>query len=387
VKNYVKRKFFLFVIFVSAFSLTGCWDSNEPEQMVYIHGLGIDYKDDKYVVYLQIVNPSLLAKSEVAGGGTESKVVVGRGLGKTLNKAIFQVYRSSQRRIFWGHLSYLVFSEEAVKKGALKATIDLTDRYRETRYSTLMYVTREPLNQLLTAVPPLEMSTVLSKLSDPEPTYKQSSLIKPIDLRELLISLNEPPHEATIPYVRLNKNSWESDKDVIKAIQIAGGAFVTTDTLKVIFPNKKIRGLKWLNEDLSREEISINKELSKTSLLVEEIKIKKIPIIHKETIRFHLSIDITTVLSELVAQENLKSIEKRTEEILKKQIRETYLEGVKKDVDMYRLSETTYRKEPKAWKFFEKNGKIPLSKDSLQKITVNVKLVQGAKQRKYPTLE
>ena len=374
-------------MFLSIFSLTGCWDSNEPEQMVYAHGLGIDYKDNKYVIYLQIVNPSLLAKSEVAGGGTESKVVVGSGFGKTVNEAIFQVYRSTQRRVFWGHLSFIVFTEEALKKGGLKATIELIDRYRETRYSTWMYVTREPLFQLLTTLPPLEMSTALSKLSDPKPAYKQNSMVKPIDLRELLLSLNEPPHEARIPYIRLNKTSWESDKEAINTIALGGVAFLTTDTIKVIFLNNKIKGLKWINEDLSREEISFNNEFSRTSLLVEKVKVKKIPLIHGDTIRFHLSLDVTTVLRELVSKETLRSIEKRAEESFKKQIKETYLEGVKQDVDMYRLSETVYRKKPKVWKDFEQGGKIPLTEDGLQKITVNVKLVQGAKQRKYPTLE
>ena len=44
--------------------LSGCWDSNEPERLVYANGLGIDYKDGKVIVYLQIINVKGLAKSE-----------------------------------------------------------------------------------------------------------------------------------------------------------------------------------------------------------------------------------------------------------------------------------------------------------------------------------
>ena len=47
--------------------LSGCWDSNEPERLVYANGLGIDYKDGKVIVYLQIINVKGLAKSESGG--------------------------------------------------------------------------------------------------------------------------------------------------------------------------------------------------------------------------------------------------------------------------------------------------------------------------------
>ena len=115
--NHLKKRIIFFSIFLLInLTLAGCWDTNEPERMIYVHGLGVDYKDDKYNVYLQIVNPSLLAKSEASGGDTDVKVAVGRGTGETINEAFFDAYRSSQRNIFWGHLSFIVFSENVLKK-------------------------------------------------------------------------------------------------------------------------------------------------------------------------------------------------------------------------------------------------------------------------------
>ncbi|WP_442857371.1 Ger(x)C family spore germination protein, partial [Bacillus sp. FJAT-42315] len=97
-KLYVKYVLLCTTFFISLLPLAGCWDANEPERMVYIQGLGVDYKDGEFVVYLQMLNPGLIAKSEATSGVQQSTVVVGRGSGKTVNEAAFDVYRSSQRR-------------------------------------------------------------------------------------------------------------------------------------------------------------------------------------------------------------------------------------------------------------------------------------------------
>jgi hypothetical protein len=65
----------------------------------------------------------------------------------------------------------------------------------------------------------------------------------------------------------------------------------------------------------------------------------------------------------------------------------TYLEGLAIDSDIYRLSEVLYRKNVHIWKKVEHNGKIPLTKESIRKISVSVNIVNGSKQRQEPTLE
>ncbi len=170
--------------------LSGCWDTNEPEQMVYAQGMGVDFKDNRYVLYLQTINLSLLAKSEASGAGAgQAKVEVGYATGKTIDEAIFRYYQISQRRIFFGHLAFLVLTDDALKHGAVKSAVDFLDRYRETRYNIWMYATKSPLKKTLLATPMFEVSNALSRLSDPKVIFKQNSFIPPVDLRELIIIL------------------------------------------------------------------------------------------------------------------------------------------------------------------------------------------------------
>ena len=247
------KKIKLVLIFLTLLPLTGCWDTNEPERMVYAHGIGVDYKDGKYIVYLQIINLRLMAKAEVSSGGPEVKVEVGNGIGNTVDEAIYNLYRSSQRRIFYGHVSFLVFSEQALKHGGMKATVDFLDRYRETRYNIWLYATKESIQEILVTLPMLEMSTALSRLSDPVASFEQSSFIRPIDLRELILSLNEPGKEAILPLVTITRKNWATDKSPHNAIKSSGLAVVNLNTLKGNVPSAKAQGFRWVSKKFVRD--------------------------------------------------------------------------------------------------------------------------------------
>ncbi|WP_340009355.1 hypothetical protein MHH52_14215 [Paenibacillus sp. FSL K6-0276] len=96
--------------------LTGCWGSKEIEHMVYVNTLGVDYIDNKVVVYIQMVNFSGIAKKE-AGQSQQQKTFVGKADGDSFDSAIFNLYATSPQRIVWSNVKTIVFSDAALKKG------------------------------------------------------------------------------------------------------------------------------------------------------------------------------------------------------------------------------------------------------------------------------
>ena len=46
--------------------LTGCWDQRELHHVLYINSLGIDFKDNNYIIRPQFINFSNIAKQEGA---------------------------------------------------------------------------------------------------------------------------------------------------------------------------------------------------------------------------------------------------------------------------------------------------------------------------------
>ncbi len=61
--------------------------------------------------------------------------------------------------------------------------------------------------------------------------------------------------------------------------------------------------------------------------------------------------------------------------------------ALEKNADIYRFSEVLYRKDYQTWKRVAKNGRIPLSEDSIAQINVKVKAKDIGKQHLSPTLK
>jgi len=67
------------------------------------------------------------------------------------------------------------------------------------------------------------------------------------------------------------------------------------------------------------------------------------------------------------------------EKEVKKEIRDTFKEGLSIDADVYNLSEYLYRKDAKAWKKLQKNGKVELNENSIRNIKVDILVNSGRK--------
>jgi len=60
----MKKKIIILSSLATSLLLSGCWDVYEAQRMYYVDGLGIDYKDGQYVIYMQLINFTNVAKFE-----------------------------------------------------------------------------------------------------------------------------------------------------------------------------------------------------------------------------------------------------------------------------------------------------------------------------------
>jgi len=379
----------LFLILSSTLLLAGCWDVTEPQRMYYINAVGVDFEDDKYKVYLQIINFADVARSQQSGGDVEP-AEVGYAEGKTIEEAIYKLYRSSDQEIFWGHMRYLIFSERAMENERSIPVIDTFIRFRETRYHIWVYCTKDPINDLMLVTPILRNSMTASKLSNPLSTNKQLSFVQLINLRELIIGLNEPSHEVSIPYVKIMKN-WENDKGQTEETTFSGIGILSKDGVKGFITDSSARGNQWMNEETSRGEVTIKIEGGERDYLtidLDHLNLEVKPIVNKNNqVQFEVDIKIQGILNGFKGKITTDEVRKNIAQQIEKEIKETYQEGLKLDADVYRLSEYLYRSNVKVWKKIEHNGKIPLTEDSISKINVDVNKINPGRKTFDETIE
>lgn len=386
-KYKVWLSFFLIIVFI--FPLTGCWDSKEPDRILYAQGLGVDYKDGKYIVYVQLMNLGLLAKAESSGGnGTSMQSEIGKSVGESFEDAVFNLYKTAQRRIHWGHLNYIFLTENALKKNILQEVVDQIDRYFQTHYRMWIYATKESLTQLMSTDPPMNMSTYLSRLSDPKEAFKQNSSIRTVDMRGMIISHYQPPHEIILPLVGENSKDWKGDHKPRKIGVINGISIIANNTLKGSILNEDANGLRWMEEEFGRAGLSIRpKERETEGVTITKKKVKVEPVIKNGKVQFDLHIKLEAVIHKLERNIKISQLSKDTKKIIEKEIRYTFRKGLEMDADLYRFSDILYKKDFTTWKKIENNGKIPLKEDSIRNINTEVMIKNGGKIRKIPTLK
>ncbi|MEF7495635.1 MULTISPECIES: Ger(x)C family spore germination protein [Lysinibacillus] len=375
-------RIFLLISPFTLLLLTGCWDITEPQKMYYVNGVGVDYIDNQYVIYLQFINFSNVAKSEkTSPDATPSEI--GHAKGKTIEEAIYKLYRSVDQEIFWGHMTYLLLSEDALKSELANSVLDTFTRFRETRYQIYVHCTSDSIEEILLVTPILNKPLVNSKLSTPLNTNTLEAFTKPVNLRKLMIGLNEPSHEVALSLVSINKN-WVSEKENPSTeTAINGVCVISKDGFKGAITNNLVGGNRWMTGHKNLGNITFNigdNESNYITVDIEKLNLEVLPIVKGNQVTFEIDIDFEAILNGFKGNLNVNELEKGIAKKVKEEIKTTYEEGLNLDVDIYRLSEYLYRDNVKMWKKMEKNGKIPLTKDSISKITINVnKILSGRK--------
>ena len=359
--------------------LAGCWDTNQPERMYYLYGLGIDYQDDEYIMYAQIIDFTNIAKSEQPNPeATQAEVGIARG--RTFNEVFFNLYKTMDERLFLGQLEYVVFSENAIKAEKGKAIVNSFIRYRELRYKTWTYITDEPLEEIMLATPILNKSITLSKVANPTSSFGQSSLIQPISFREILISVDEPSHSTIIPFLELSEN-WSTEKEPDSIYAINSVVLIhSKNGYMGRLTGDDVRGLQWMTDKTKRGNITIEMEgFAETYVtnIVETVKPTIRPIINGDSIHFEIEVKCVVKGIESLNDELMAESKKKMEEKIKKEIETTYLAALKLNVDVFRLSERVYRKHNKTWKKYHTDGTVPLNENSIRSIDVNIVKMNG----------
>lgn len=359
--------------------LSGCWDTNQAERMYYLHGLGIDYKDEQYEIYAQIVAFTNIAKSEQPNpDATQTEVGVAKG--RTFDEAFFNLYQTMDERVFLGHLKYVIFSENIAKENKVETIVDSFIRYRELRYTTWAYMTSSPLDEILLITPIINKSITLSKLSDPLSSYNQSSRIEPIQFRELMIQLNEPNHEAKIPLVDISDN-WSKEDGPNHVYTFKGISILEKNSgFKGNLLGDDINGVQWLSNKTERSDVTVKMEESKeeyTTSTVDEVHAEILPVVTENKVYFDINVKLVVQTNEILNQHKMNLLKKEIERQVKKEIEQTYKASLQFDTDIYRLSEVLYRKNVKAWQEYEKDGRIPLDESSIRKLDVELVKVKG----------
>lgn len=375
-----------FITFLLLLSLTGCWDSLDLENMYYVNALAIDYIDGKFEVYAQVVNFQAMASgAEGKGAGTGPLAYVGLGRGETIAKAIHNLYGHTQRRLYWGHTSALIFTENTLKLGFDSIT-DLL-RYHEFRHTVWFFGTTESPIKLLSSFPIIELSVIQSFLGEPESGYEQSSVVEPKRIHRFYAEYHEPGRTFIFPIINL-VDYWYEDEKPYPSLFIEGAGFIKNHVYEGMLPKKDVTGLRWLNEKTNRSPLAFdNGNGFSGTVVLEKPKVHISTNINGSSVTFDIKTSLIASVVELRKQVKTDELKKAIIDAVKSEIRATFEKGLENHIDTLNLSYQLYRKDPKKFRQLTENEILPLTNDSLRNIEVEIRYIRMEKDKLKPDSE
>ncbi|WP_126425419.1 Ger(x)C family spore germination protein [Brevibacillus marinus] len=362
--------------------LAGCLETEELEHMFYVHAIGIDYRDGLYTVYAQILDFSTFAKQEGGGGDSETEegAWVGKGTGDSLQDALHQLYGTSQRRIYWGHLNSIILHESLMKLG-VKEVFDLITRFSELRYTLWVFGTREPLQDVLLAAPILESTPVFSQIGDPDDVYEQSSFVLRKRLYRIIYELNEPGRTLLVPMLALTPGHWADRQHKFDSLRVGGVAIIENEKWQGWLSRPQLLGLRWVQTETVRTPLLLGPEKQPEAvLMLERPDVQINPTVRNGKAYFTINLELTGTISEMLQKRSESELIQQAKERIRAEIRNTYREGLKKKTDVLNLLDALYRKNLPAWKKLTRSGEeFILDETSLANINVRVRIIASGR--------
>ncbi|MGG4341510.1 Ger(x)C family spore germination protein [Paenibacillus lautus] len=338
--------------------LAGCWDNKEVQDINYITALGVDYQDDKYIVFVQMLDFATIAKQESNKQTEKAPIWVGRGTGTTLAEALIDLYTSSQQRVSWGHVTALVLAEAVLKPKQLSQVFDLTNRSQEIRYTKWIYGTKDNLEDLFTVSPFFQLSPLHSLLHEPSESYVQFSFIRPIQFVNFIRLYREKAATVVLPSLHISNQNWSENLKQHPILEVNGGFLIKNKELMGWLNRSDLLGTRWLASNHTHASVIVQADGEAIGSIRLENPQSSIEVIRKPNdVSYRIKLNVIGRVQTMYKKVGIKEMKRLTEDSLRKEMHNTFHKAASIHADPYELCLQLYRTDPKLWKKLVKQKK------------------------------
>ncbi|SDX11784.1 Ger(x)C family spore germination protein [Paenibacillus sp. CF384] len=351
--------------------LTGCWDYKNIEEVLYATAIGYDYNKGKTIVYVQIVSLSSATNAEQgSSGGGQPQIWVGRGVGRTPSEAAGDLYSTAQRKIEWSHIRSVLISDRMLRHMGPNG-LDSYQRYREFRYSSWVYATKEPVDKVLKAQSFFTLSPLTTSMQSPRDSHSQRSIYPMLTFQELMLGMLDPGYTTTIPALALDTEKWSNDQNKRDPHLKIEGVFVMDETkAQGYIPEKKMMGLRWFQPDMIRTPVLVANGVVSMEKAKSKIKFTK----RGDEVLFTIDVSTHGNIVEWLSEEGDESaVVGEVSANIAREIRETYETNINKGIDLYNFRHHLFQGRVKNWKT------IKIDESSLKAVNVKVYIDHAGK--------
>ncbi len=202
----MKKKIKLIISIFIIFTLTGCYDYREINDLAIVGATEINKIDDNYQVTVQAINPQAPDKTT----NPQAPFVIYTGTGKTIQEAYRSITLTSSRFLYSNHLQLLIINEKVAKED-ISSIIDYYVRNPGIR--TEFYILIGKDDNILSITTPIDEIPSASIKESIENNYKYYGVTSRVTFSEFVDMNLNPNLEIVLPSIELTKDIPTKDKD------------------------------------------------------------------------------------------------------------------------------------------------------------------------------
>jgi len=367
-----RRIIIILLLILNLFTLSGCWDRTELEDLGIVSALGIEESSGgKIRIVVQTLNTAALVKGS-GGKGVEFEKAYRNTVieGDTVYDALNRLTAITATKRSLSHTSVFIISEGLARDRGVQDIIDFLERDPEARLDSWFIIGSGSMVSLLD-IPGRLTSTPGSRLSDLLKHHNETFAYAPSKLADfirLLESESSQPYTAVVdaePNASLPTDQGHGILDgnvpePLENIVIQNTAVFRQDRMVGLLNRDDSRGLLWLKGEVKGGVITfsipgIEGKKAVTTIIQAKSELK--PEIINGQVYITARIEVKSFLNDnqagikLDKPEEIKAMEAAQGEKVKREV-EAALQKAQQEykVDIFGFGEAVHHKYPGEWK-------------------------------------
>ncbi|MDD4835215.1 MAG: Ger(x)C family spore germination protein [Lutispora sp.] len=353
-----------FLIILSVFFTGGCrafdFGRAEINKILFINAIGIDKANDgSDDIVVTAVSKNIEATTGERDGSSESKtnanIFTSRGM--TTFEAARNLSAYSDKKVFYGHVEYILIGESAAKDNILEY-LDFFFRIFAARLNTKVLIVKDGSSHDIIknmADEDIFIGDLLKSLLDEKKELSISDEIQIIQIMNMFDNIYMSPY---IPCIEMKsyENDNPNEKKSKDRLQLAGFALFKEEKMFEYITDKMARGFNWIRGKVDSGVIVVKDPSGESiSLKIIDARTKIIPKLSKGNLDVTIEVYFFTNVSDIKGtkdifkKETLDYLEEQQENIIKKEIMEILSFAQKNNMDFFPISDEVYHKYPVFW--------------------------------------
>lgn len=302
----------IIILLIPLFTLTGCYNYQEMNELGIITATEVDKKDDEYEITSQIVNPKNQTDTTSAN---QPAFITYTAQGKTIHEAYRNLIKKASRKIYGTHMQILIIKDTLAKED-MENILDFYFRNIEIRKEFYVLIdtteqnNEDKLLEVLTPLTNLSSQNILNTLESDNKYTSVSTLVTFNDLMDIYLDKHK---ELVLPTIYIQGNPKEAEKE--SNIQSStSNADLSLGNL-AIFKDQKMLGILSHSESMTvnllkneAKEMLITFKCNETKYASSKIIIDKVKIdIDTNNLKVDITINGTADLTEYTCNNSLES--------------------------------------------------------------------------------